>query len=117
MYSRNRHNNKHKICIFVVHGNGKALLGMHYIDALNIININIHSVGTEHGGGNDTCCTNKATPQSAGMTQETNKAEKSFTNIDSNLKSDNTDKPIVNNKLSNTIEYYLPGPVVIVARK
>ena len=43
---------------FVVPGNGQALLGMPDIDALNIININ--SIGTEHDGGNDNCCTNKA---------------------------------------------------------
>ena len=27
------------------------------------------------------------------------------------FKSDNTDKPMVNNKLSNTIDYFLPGPI------
>ena len=46
--------------IFVVPGNRQALLGMPDIDILNIININIHSIGTEHSGGNDPCCTNNA---------------------------------------------------------
>ena len=52
------HNNKHKMCkFFVVPGNGQVLLGMPDIDTLNIIKINIHSIGTEHSGGNDNYCT------------------------------------------------------------
>ena len=63
-------NVNHQMCNFlVVLGNGKALLGMPDIDAFNIININIHSIGTEHSGGNDNCFTNKATAQSADMMQ------------------------------------------------
>ena len=46
---------------FVVLGNGQALLGMPTIGVLNITNININSIGTEHGGSNDNCCTNKTT--------------------------------------------------------
>ena len=44
------------------------------------------------------------------MTQETSRTEKCYTNPDSISKSDSTDKPIVNNKLSTTIDYFLPGP-------
>ena len=51
--------------MFVVPGNGQALLGMSDIDVLNIINI--HSIGTEQGGGNVNCYKNKATAQSADM--------------------------------------------------
>ena len=96
--------------IFVVPGNGQTLLGMPDIDTLNIINISINSIGTEHGGGKDNCCTNKATHQSTNTMQETDKTEKCYTNTDSISKSNNTDKPTVNNKLSNTIDYFLPGP-------
>ena len=71
-------------------------------DVLNIINI--HSIGTEHNGGNDNCCTVKSTE----TMHETNRAEKCYTNTDSISKSDNTGKPTVNNKLSNTINYFLP---------
>ena len=87
------------------------------IDVLNIININIHSIGTEHEGGNDNCCTNKATAQSTDVMQETNRAEKCYTNTDSISKSDNTDKPMVDNKVSNTIEYFLQGPSYVSDKK
>ena len=105
------HNNKHKICkYFAVPGNGQALLGMSDLDMLNIINININSIGTEHGGGNDNCCTNKANSQNADMTHETDGTKKCYTNTGSISKSDNADKPTVNDKLSNTIDYFFPGP-------
>ena len=105
------YNNKHKMCkSFVVLGNWQALLGMPDIDVLIIININIHSIGREHGGGNDNCCTNKAAAQSAEIMQKTNRTEKSYTNTDNISKSDNTDKPMVNNKLSNTIYCFFSGP-------
>ena len=91
-------------------GNGQALFGMHDIDALNIINKNINLVAIEHCGGKDNCCKNKATSRHANMMQETDRTEKCYTNTDSISKSDNTDKPRVNNKLSNTIDYFLPRP-------
>ena len=50
--------------IFVALVNRQALLGIPDIDALNIITINIHSIGTEHGEGDDNCCTNKTAVQS-----------------------------------------------------
>ena len=80
------------------------------IDTLNIINIKIHSIGTEHGGGNDNCCKNKATAKGTDPMQETNRAEKYYTNTDSISKSDKTDKPMVTNKVSNTKDYFLTGP-------
>ena len=43
------------------------------------------------------------------MKQETNRAEKCYTNTDSISKSNNKDKPIVNNQLSNTLHDLLPG--------
>ena len=74
------HKNKNEMNkIFVVPGNGQALLDLPVIDAINIININIHSIGTEHDGGNNNCCTNKATAKSTDMMQETNTAEKCYT--------------------------------------
>ena len=33
------------------------------IDVLNIININIHSIGAEQAGDGDDCCTNKPAAQ------------------------------------------------------
>ena len=42
--------------------------------------------------------------------QETGRAEEFYTNTDSISKSDIKDKPMVINKLSNTIDYFLPGP-------
>ena len=80
------------------------------IDVLNIINLNIHSIGIGHDGGNDNCCTNMANAQSADTMQKTNRAEKCYTNTDNISKFDNTDMSMVNNKLSNTIDYFLLGP-------
>ena len=106
------HNNKHEMCqFFVVLGNGKALLGIPDIDVLNIINININTTDMEDGKGTDNCCMNKATPQSANMMQETDRTEKCYTKTDSISKSDNTDKPMVDNKLPNTTDYFLPGTI------
>ena len=42
--------NKKKCRFFVVPGNGQVLLGMPDTDALNIINMNIHSIGAENAG-------------------------------------------------------------------
>ena len=49
------HNNE-KICrFFVVPRNGQALLGMPDTDALNIIKINIDSIGAEDGRDSKSC--------------------------------------------------------------
>ena len=89
---------------------GQAFWGMPDIDMLNIIRRNIHSIGPEHSGGNDNCCTNKADTQSADTVQEANRTEKCYTSTDSILKSNNADKPMDKKRLSNTTYYFLPGP-------
>ena len=89
----------------------QPLLGMPDIDVLNIINIYINSIGTEHDGGSDNYCTNKPTSKSADEMQVTDSIKKYHTNTEIISKSHHTDKPIVNNKLSNTIDYFLPGPI------
>ena len=43
-------NNKKRCHFFVVMGNGQALLGMLDTDALQILNINIESIGAEDAG-------------------------------------------------------------------
>ena len=49
-------NDKYIKCIFfVVHGNGEALLGMPYIELLNILNINCNTIGTEKEGKGANC--------------------------------------------------------------
>ena len=85
-----------------------GLLGMSDIDLLNIINVTIHSIGTEHAEDGDNCNTNKTAAQREDTKQETNRAEKCYTNTDSIAKSNNKDKPMVNNQLSNTVDYFLP---------
>ena len=46
-------NNKEKCRFFAVPGSGQALLGMPDTDVLNIIKINIHSIGAEQARGSD----------------------------------------------------------------
>ena len=93
------------------------ILGMPYIDTLNIININMNTIDTRDGSGaknllyrkdhfpehmaQTTICKHDA---GNGQNQEM------LYNTDSISKLDNTDKPMVKNKLSNTILYFLPGP-------
>ena len=79
------------------------------IDVLNVIKVNIHSTGTEQTGDNDNYHTNRSTAQREDMKQETNMAEKFYTNTDSISNSNNRNKPTVNNQLSNTAEYFLLG--------
>ena len=95
--------------IFVVPGNGQALLGMPDIDALNIIKINIHIIDTEQTGGNYNFCTNMHTVQRDDPKQETVRAKKCYTNTANISKSNSKTKPTVKSKLSKTIEYYLSG--------
>ena len=71
-------NNKKRCKFFVVPGNGQVSLGMPDIDALNIIKVNIHSIGTKQAGDGDNCHTNKPTAQREDMKQETNRAEKHY---------------------------------------
>ena len=70
----------------------------------NIIKVNIHSVGTEQTEDSNNCCANKPAAQREDTKQETNRAEKCPTNTDSISKSNNKDKSLVNNQLSNTVE-------------
>ena len=64
MYCRIRTKIIRKKCrLMVVPVNGQALLGMPDIDALNIIKINIHAIGTEQTGDSDNCCANRPTVQ------------------------------------------------------
>ena len=95
---------------FVSPRNGQALLGMPELYALNIINININTIDRDDGRDTDNYYTNKANLQRTHMTQETDIPKKCYTNPDSTSKSDNTEKSMVNNKLSNTTDYFLPGP-------
>ena len=80
------------------------------IDALNIIKVNIHSIGTKQTGDSDNCCRIRTTAQREDTKQETNRVEKYYTNTDSISKSSNKNKPMVDNQLSNTLENFLPGP-------
>ena len=102
-------NNKKRCIIFVVPRNGQALLGMSDIDMLNNMNVNIHSIGTKQAGDSDNCYTNKPATQIEDMKQETNRAKKCYTNMDSITKSNGKDKPTVHSQLSNAVDYFFPG--------
>ena len=111
-----KHNNKQKICIFLVLRNGEALLGMPDIDVLKIMNTKVNTINIKDGSSTNNCYTNKVIPRSpwheqqyANTMQETDRAEICYTSTDTISKSNNTDKPLVENKLSNTIDYFLPG--------
>ena len=80
------------------------------IDALNIVKVNIHSISKEQTGHSDNCCANRPTAQREDMKQEAERAEKCYTNTDGISKSSNKNKPMVNNQLSNTVEYFFSGP-------
>ena len=70
---------KNKKCkFFIVPRNRHALLGMSDIDTLNIININIHSIGREQAGDSHNCYANNPTAQREDTKQETKKAEKCY---------------------------------------
>ena len=69
------------------------------IDMLNVLKINIHTIGAEQNRGNDNCCTNMHAIQGDDLMQETVKAEKCCTNIDSISKSNNRTKPMVKSKI------------------
>ena len=68
------------------------------IEALNIININIHSTDTEQAGDGDNYYTNKPIAQKEDMKQETKRAEKCYR--DTRHLSNLTTKisPMVNNQ-------------------
>ena len=98
-----------KKCKFsVVPRNGQAMLSMHDIDVLDIIKLNIHTIGADQTRGSDNCCAKMHNMQRDDPKQEAVKAEKYCTNTDSISKSANKSKPMVKSGLSET-EYFLSG--------
>ena len=99
-----------KLQILCSSGNGQALLGMPYIDMLNIININCNTIDTHRNDSTDNCGTNTAIPQRSrqvqhnrNMVQDADRAAKCCANIDSFSKFKNKDKPMIIGKEPNTI--------------
>ena len=89
-------NNKKKYRFFLVSRGRQALLGMPDTDALNIIKININSIGAEQAK----CCTNMHTVWGSGPKQEMVRGVMCYTNMDSISNSwDNKTKPIVEKKI------------------
>ena len=105
-------NKKIKKCkFFVVPRDGHALLSMPDTDVLNIIKINIDSIGAEDARDSDKWCTNMHTVWGSEPKQETGRVEKCYTNIDNISKlRDNKTKAMVNAKSHKTTEYFLSGP-------
>ena len=65
-----QNNNTHKACIFlVVPGDGEALLGMPYIELLNILNINCNTVGAEKAEKGMNCYAKKDSTIGVGSEQ------------------------------------------------
>ena len=80
-------------------------------DALNIIKININSIGAEQARGSDKCCTNMQTVLGSEPKQEMVRRMKCYTNMDSISKSrDNKTKPTVDRKSHKTTKYFLSCP-------
>ena len=102
-------NNRKKCNFFVVPGNRQALLGMPDTDVLNIIKININALGAEQTRDSDKCCTNIHTVQRVKPKQETVKAEKWYTNMDSISNLNNKTKPMFESKSHKTTQYFLSG--------
>ena len=103
-------NNKKKGSFFVVPGNRQALLGMPDTDALNIIKINIDSIGAVDARDSEGCANMHAVWKSEPK-EETDRAEKCYTNMDSILKlRDNNTKAMVKTKCTKATEYFLLGP-------
>ena len=78
-------------------------------DMLNIIKISINTIGAEQTRGSNKCCTNMHTVHGVKPKQETGRAEKCYTNMDSISKSNNKMKPMVKRKSHKTTEYFLSG--------
>ena len=92
------------------------MLGMSNINTLDILTINCNTIGTREADITNKCSAITANCQGScceqhytNMIQEAARPQKCYTNIDSMSKSNNKDKPMVNNQLSNTVEYFLPG--------
>ena len=77
-------------------------------DVLNIIKININSIGAEDARDSSKWCANMHTVQESEPKQETDRAEKCYTDMDSFSKSrENTTKPVVKTTSNKTTEYFL----------
>ena len=77
-------------------------------DVLNIIKINVDSIGAEETRDSEVC--KHAPVQESEPKQGTDGAEKCYTNMDSISKSrDNDTKPMVKTKSNETTEYFLSG--------
>ena len=101
-------NNKKECEFFVVPGNGQALLGMPDTDVLNIISINIHTIGDEDARDSKQY-TNMHTVQGSNPRQETDSEERCCTNTDSISKFANNTKLKADVKANKTPEYFLAG--------
>ena len=102
--------NKKKCKFFVVHGNGQALLGMPDTNALNIIKINIHSIGAEDVRDSKWSA-NIHTAWGSNYRQETGRAKNFCTNKVSISNSTNSNtKPMVKAKANKSTEYFLAVP-------
>ena len=102
-------NNRKKCECFVVPRNRQALLDMPCIDAINIMKININAIGSQQTRGSNKCCANMHTVQAVEPKQETVRAEKCYTNMDSISKSNNKAEQMVKSNSYKT-EYFLSGP-------
>ena len=118
------HNNIQKLCkFFVVPGYGQALLDMHDIDTLNIININCNTIATHRADSTDNCSTNTAIYQSSkhvqhytNMIQYADRAKKSYVNTDSISKFESKDKPMVTDNEAATINYFFQAqPKIMIS--
>ena len=95
-----------------------ALLGMPDTDALNIININIHSIGAERHRIGSKWCANIHTVQGSTQIQETQGAEKCCANKTSISKSiNNSTKPMVKAEADNLTRYFIAGQNVIATKE
>ena len=78
-------------------------------EVLNIIKINTNTIGAEQTRDSGKCCANMYTVQSVEPKQETIRAEKCYTNVDSISNSNNKMKPTVKNTSHKTTLYFLSG--------
>ena len=78
-------NNRRKCEFFVVAGNGQVLLGMPDTAALNIINVNIESIGAG-GTQRENCNANRSEAKTSNAKQETHGAGECCTNTNDSLK-------------------------------
>ena len=96
--------------MFAVPGNGQVVLGMPDIDVLNIIKININSIATEDARDSDKQCANMHAVWESEPKQETDRAEKCKTNMDSISKlRDNKESQQSKTTSNKTTEYFLSG--------